>query len=196
VPVTAQPVSSSGLKIGCGIAAALGVLIAVVVGVVFLFQMREDRTVSTSRPSSGTKVTPDHGSLRDLVRDQVGQYHLSSVNSDVADGDYGPGAVDSLGMKYHSDAGTEIIHYLIAYSSSTEAKKKIALTLRVIRRNLPRGQSVDYQVREYRRGSGRSGEVTHIHSTPEILVWANGRVFAFVKGPTGEAEAFRRALPY
>jgi len=130
-----------------------------------------------------------------MVRRDVGPYHLVATQTDVADGEFRPGSVDSLGLKYRAQgSGTEVKHILIAYASAAQAAAKPALMVSQIRREAP---SIPVAERPYRDQDGKLiGTVTHVQGNPEMLLWSNNNVFLIVTAPTGHGVAFFKEVPY
>lgn len=190
--------SDSTFKIGCGIAGCVGVLLVLVlVGGGLYFMMSASSGSTASGPSSGPNTAPNSGSLRSIVKSQVGDYRLTSTSQNVADGPFQDGAVDSLGMSYKSSSGVEVKHFLIAYSSKSKAQGKPKAMIELIKSEVPAGQTFTVSSQPYRNREGEVlGKVYHVETTPEVVMWTNGKLFAVVKAPASHAVKFFKAVPY
>jgi len=189
----------SNARLVFGVAGCAGVLLVllIVAGVIYFTTQDEPSERTASGPSSGPTAAPSAGSLRSIVRQQVGDYKLVGNSNDIVGGRFREGAVDSLALKYRSAAGVDVKHVLIAYESEAAAKDKPELELEVIREQVPASQTFRVTKKPYTNRDGETlGMWYHVELEPEIVMWTNGRVFALVEAPTDHASKFFQAVPY
>jgi hypothetical protein len=195
----------STLKIGCGIAGCFGVVLVLLVvgGALFFLLSAPGPTASGGGPSSDgapsadPTAAPNRGSLRSLVKQQVGPYSLVASSPNVADGPFREGAVDSLGLRYESAAGVEVKHYLIVYGTEAQAESKPKQMIEVIRKKVPAGQTFTVRSQPYKNREGEViGKVYHVQLDPEVVMWTNGKLYAVANAPEGHALKFFKAVPY
>lgn len=196
----------STLKIGCGVAGCLGVgLVVVVVGLVLFYLLQSGSGPTASGPSSGgpssgespRSEAPSSGSLRSIVKEQVGPYRLVASSPNVADGPFRDGAVDSLGLSYKSPAGIEVKHFLVVYSSEAQAEKMPKEMIELIRKKIPAGQTFTVRSQPYKNRDGKViGKFYLAETEPEVVMWHNGKLFAVANAPSDHARQFFKGVPY
>jgi hypothetical protein len=126
-PAQAQQSSGSGAKIlgGCGIAGCLGI---VVVGGIILVIVLLVGGSSSSSSGSGQSDAPSSGSLRSMVKNQIGPFRLLEVTGRPTSmpSELVAGATDSLAMTYTGN-GDILAHIMFAYSTSGVSAARLAI---------------------------------------------------------------------
>jgi hypothetical protein len=189
----------SNARLVFGVAGCAGVLLVLLIVAGAIYFTTEDQSTerTQSGPSSGPTAAPSAGSLRSIVREQVGDYKLVGNSNDIVGGRFREGAVDSIALKYRSASGVDVKHVLIAYESDEAVKDKPELELEVIREQVPASQTFRVTKKPYTNRDGETlGIWYHVELEPEIVMWTNGRVFALVEAPTDHATKFFQAVPY
>jgi hypothetical protein len=198
-PYAPPPARESNLKLGCGVAGCVGVLLVllVVAGGLYYTLTQQRDTASETSPSPGRRGTPQSGSLKSIVKEQVGPYRLVGNGDEISDDRLRSSAVDSLGLKYRSDGGVDVKHFLVAYSSESRAQDMPQIMIEIIRERVPAGETFRVSSGPY---SNRDGEVIgtkyHVQLEPELVIWTNGKLLAVVEAPSPHALKFFEAVPY
>lgn len=202
-PVGAMPPpppeeGGGGLKIlgGCGVAGCLGAGFAALMGVglIVVLVMLSGSSSSGSSPSSGPGgEVPSSGSVRSLIRPQVGDYRLvgTSPLEKVP-----PGVVDSIGAVYTSPGGARIIHLLLVYPTDSIANDRIQNVWSTSISNLKPGQKVTRGNVTDSSGAVRGSVVAVTGANPESFYWNNRKLVVIVEGPAPHAKAFESSAPY
>jgi hypothetical protein len=198
-PYAPPPRRESNFKLGCGVAGCVGVFLVLLVvagGLYYMLTQQRD-TASETSPSSGRRGAPQSGSLKSIVKERVGPYRLVGNGDAISDDRLRSGSVDSLGLKYRSDAGVDVKHFLVAYESESEARDMPQVVIEIIREHVPAGRSFKVTSGPY---SNRDGEVIgtkyHVELEPELVIWTNGKLLAVVEAPAPNAVKFFEAVPY
>lgn len=195
---------SGGMKLlgGCGIAGCLGVMVAVgLVVVLIVFFGLFGEPSSSGAPSSGTTGTddgtssvPESGSLRSLLKQDVGGYSLAGTSPIK---EVPAGVVDNIGAVYVSSGGTKVVHLLYAFSTKSGASNAIqnlwtsSLAKRKSGQKIERKTVYDKQqavigVRVSVTGGGYDEEV----------YWTNNKVLCVAMGPPPDPTTFEKLLTY
>ena len=145
---------------------------------------------SSSGPSSGV---PSSGSIRSIVRPNVGQYRLVGTTPLEK---VPPGVVDSIGAIYVSPDGTQIRHVLLVYPSEVVAAERIRNVMGAAVSGLKPGQKVSSGdlTNNENRVIGTIVSVTG--SDPESFYWNNRKLFVIVDAPAPHAKAFSASASY
>lgn len=196
LPAAPPADEGGGLKVlgGCGLAGCLGVGFAVLVGIGLIIVIvvigGSSSSGSASGPSSGV---PSSGSIRSIVRPNVGQYRLVGTTPLEK---VPPGVVDSIGAIYTSPGGTQIRHVLLVYPSEAVAAERIRNVMAAAISGLQPGQKVS------------SGDLTNNENRvigtiisvtgrdPESFYWNNRKLVVIVDGPAPHAKAFSTSTSY
>jgi hypothetical protein len=198
-PYGAPAPRESNFKLGCGVAGCVGVLLVMllVAGGLYYMMTQQRDTASESAPSSGRRGAPQSGSLKSIVKERVGPYRLVGNGDTISDDRLRSGSVDSLGLKYRSDSGVDVKHFLVVYQSESEAKDMPQVVIEIIREHVPAGKSFRVTSGPY---SNREGEVIgtkyHVELEPELVIWTNGKLLAVVEAPAPHAVKFFESVPY
>ncbi|MBI3204066.1 MAG: zinc-ribbon domain-containing protein [Myxococcales bacterium] len=198
LPVAPPPADEGGgLKVlgGCGVAGCLGAGFAVLMGigliiVVVVLGGSSGGGGSSSGPSSGV---PNSGSLRDIVRPQVGEYRLvgtaplEKVPADV---------VDSLGALYSGPGGVLVKQYMFVYPSEPMAAERIRNVFASSVSDLKPGQRVSRGDLKNNDGAIIGTVVGLTGVDPESYYWNNRKLVVIVIAPAPHAKAFTTVSPY
>jgi len=196
-PYAAPPRRESNLKLGCGVAGCVGVFLVLllVAGGLYYVMTQQRDTASETSPSSGRRGAPQSGSLKSIVKEKVGPYRLVGNGDTISDDRLRSG--DSLGLKYRSDTGVDVKHFLVVYQSESEARDMPQAVIEIIREHIPAGQTFRVTSGPY---SNREGEVIgtkyHVELEPELVIWTNGKLLAVVEAPAPHAVKFFESVPY
>ena len=197
MPVAPPPEDDGGkLKVlgGCGVAGCLGAVFAGLMGVGLIIMLvvlgGSSGGGGSSGPSSGV---PNSGSLREIVRPQVGDYRLvgtaplEKVPADV---------VDSLGALYSGPGGVLVKQYMFVYPSEGMAAERIRNVFASSISDLKPGQKVS-------RGDLKNNDGTTIGTVvgltgvdPESYYWNNRKLVVVVIAPAPHAKGFTSVSPY
>jgi hypothetical protein len=196
LPAAAAADEGGGLKVlgGCGVAGCLGAGFAVLMGIgliiVLVVMGGSSSGGSSSGPSSGV---PSSGSIRSIVRPNVGQYRLVGTTPLEK---VPPGVVDSIGAIYVSPGGTQLRHVLLVYPSEVVAAERIRNVMGAAVSGLKPGQKVSSGdlTNNENRVIGTIVSVTG--SDPESFYWNNRKLVVIVDGPAPHAKAFSTSTSY
>jgi hypothetical protein len=206
------PAPKTGMS-GCGIAAIVGVAIALLggIGLVLLLVVAgaaasrddddhgsNDTPTATDTPSNAEPVhddVPDTGQLTSLLKDRVGAYRLQGVGEVTNLGSALQGnIVDSKGAEYIAPDGTKVTLLMLVYSSEAIAQSKISVVEGVLRSEPGAIVTRSDVLNKQRRKVG-----TRVRSTgnnPQRVYWTNGRLLSFTTAPPPHAVGFEMAAPF
>lgn len=200
VPPPPPADDGGGMKIlgGCGVAGCLGAVFAALMGVgliiVLVMLGGSSSGGGSSSPSSGPGgEVPANGSVRDLVRQQVGAYRLvgTSPLEKVP-----PGVVDSIGAVYMAPSGARVIHVLLVYPTESIASDRIQAVWSTSLSSLKPGQKVSRGNVTDSSGTVRGTMVAVTGGNPESFYWNNRKLVVIVEGPAPHAKGFESSAPY
>lgn len=213
--------SRTGLYVGCGVAAVLGLLALLVVGaVVFFFLLAPSDSGGTSDPGNSDPGTsdpgtsdpgtsdpgtsdpgtsdpnpspaPEEGSLNELVQEQVADFTLQGTEADPDA--ISNGATDALSMTYTAGDGTELTHLLSAHSSPEAAEQYLQAEVDAL---ASEGFEVVEEIPlEDEQGQQFGRAVRLTQEGFEIIVWTNANLHAGAGAPEGYAVDFFANTPY
>jgi hypothetical protein len=202
MPVPAAPAEEGGgLKVlgGCGLAGCVGAGFAVLLGIglilVFAMLARGDSS-GGSAPSSGSGPggeVPATGSVRDLVRGQVGAYRLvgTAPLEKVP-----PGVVDNIGAVYSAPDGSKVVNVLLVYPTDAIAAQRIQDVWQSSLSSLKPGQKVSRGNVTCNNGVVCGTMVSITGGNPESFYWNNRKLVVLVDGPPPHAKGFESSAPY
>ena len=198
-PYGPPPPKESNFKLGCGVAGCVGVLLVLLLvagGLYYMLTQQRD-TASETGPSSGRRGAPQSGSLKSIVKEKVGPYHLVGSGEQVSEDRLRAGSVDSMALKYRSDGGVDVKHFLVAYQSESEARDMPQVVIEIIREHVPAGQTFKVTSGPYSNRDGETiGTKYHVELDPEVVIWTNGKLLAVVEASPPHASKFFEAVPY
>jgi hypothetical protein len=198
-PVTAQADGDGGMKIlgGCGIAGCLGAGVAVVLGVVMIFfiAIAAGGSSSSSAPpsSGGGGEVPSSGSVRDLIRSNVGVYSLVTTSPLEK---VPPGVIDSVGAVYSAPDGSRVVHLLLVYPSESIAESRVESVWSSSLNERKAGQSVKRGKVTDSSGAQRGIIVGVTGRNPESIYWSNRKLVVIVSADAPHAVGFEKSAPY
>lgn len=199
VPPPPPADDGGGMKVlgGCGVAGCLGAVFAVLMGVgliIVLVMLGGSSSSSGGGSSSGPGgEVPSSGSVRSLIRPQVGAYRLvgTSPLEKVP-----PGVVDSIGAVYVGPSGNKVIHVLLVYPSDTIAADRIQAVWSSSMSSLKPGQKISRGNVTDNTGAVRGTIVSVTGGNPESFYWSNRKLVVIVEGPPPDAKGFESSAPY
>ena len=189
-PAQAQSGGGSGAKIlgGCGIAGCLGVVVAGIVVLLVIVLFSSGSSSSSSSPSGGPSEAPSSGSLRSLVKNQIGPYRLTEVTARPTKlpAELTSGSQDSLGLSY-SGKGVQIEHIMMAYGSESSSTSH----LRMFTCNVTTKEITN-------RDGKRIGSLCVFSASNgnHVAIWTNGSLLFLAVGPAENNAEFYNAVPY
>jgi hypothetical protein len=184
---------------GCGVAGCIGAVVAVFVGIGLIMVLvmvagSSSSSSSSSGPSSGPGgEVPENGSVRDLIRSQVGSYRLVGTTPLKK---VPAGVVDSIGAVYQSPGGAKVFHILLVYPSDSIAANRIETVWRDSLGSLKAGQKVKRGNVKDAQGNVRGTIVAVTGRSPESYYWNNKKLVSIVEGPIPHAKGFESTAPY
>jgi hypothetical protein len=183
---------------GCGVAGCLGAVFAVLMGVglimVLVMLGSSSGSSSGSGPSSGPGgEVPSTGSVRDLIKPQVGAYRLVGTTPLEK---VPPGVVDSIGAVYMAPDGSRVIHVLLVYAGDSIASDRIQAVWSTSVSGLKPGQKVARGNVTDSSGTVRGTMVSVTGANPESFYWNNRKLVVIVEGPAPHAKGFESSAPY
>lgn len=198
--------SRTGLYVGCGVAAVLGLLAVLVVAAVIFFFVLGSASGGggdggggeiTTPDEGGGEVTtpdeggdggsgsppPDEGSLDEIVQEQVGDFKLEKVEEIPPARE--KGVTDALQMEYTASDGTPLLHLVGAFDSADSANQLLEDDIDRIRSE--GFEVVDEGVVESQDGEELGNYVVmqgEIEGTEVLSVlWTNGNLEASALAP-------------
>jgi hypothetical protein len=183
---------------GCGVAGCLGAGIAGVIGVgliVMLVMMSSGSSSSSAPPPTGggSGEVPTSGSVRDLVRSNVGGYSLVTTSPLEK---VPPGVIDSVGAVYSAPDGSRVVHLLLVYPSESVAESRVEAVWSTSLSEQKAGQSVKRGKISDSSGVQRGIFVGVTGRNPESLYWNNKKLVAIVSADSPHALEFGKLTPY
>jgi hypothetical protein len=187
---------------GCGLAGCIGAVVAVMVGIglIMVLVVVAGGSSSSSGSSGGGSsssgpggTVPTSGSVRSLIRQQVGAYRLVSTTPLEK---VPQGAVDSIGAVYMSPSGGKVFHILLVYPTESIAAARIESVWRSSLSKLKPGQKVHRGNVKDSSGTIRGTIVAVTGGNPESFYWNNRKLVVIVDGPAPHAKAFESSAPY
>jgi hypothetical protein len=193
-----------GMKVlgGCGLAGCIGAVVAVMVGIglIMVLVMLAGGSSSSSGSSGGGDPSsgpggdvPTEGSVRSLLRQQVGAYRLASTTPLEK---VPQGAIDSIGAIYTSPSGGKVFHILLVYPTESIASARIEAVWRSSLSELKPGQKVNRGNVKDASGNIRGTIVAVTGGNPESFYWNNRKLVVIVEGAPPHAKAFESSAPY
>lgn len=210
-PGFAPPQRKTGMS-GCGIAAIVGAVVAllfgglIVVGAIAAASNSDNDDTSSNPPPDAPPSDdgssepshddiPDTGALRSLLHDRVGGYRLKGVGevTNIAPILQG-GVADTKYAEYAAPNGQTVTLAMIAYSSESIATSKINAVEGLLRVE-PGAIVVRSQVlNKQRRPVGARLRVTG--ADPQRVYWNNGKLLCIVTAPAPHAIGFEMVAPF
>jgi hypothetical protein len=194
--------SGTGMKVlgGCGVAGCLGVALAGValVGLIVLVVALGSSSSSGPGPSAGRSgELPGDGSLRSLVRSDVGGFTLISTAPVTQLGDrLSPGVVDSLGAFYRAPDGTRLVQILLVYPSQSVAQARMQSVFEMALTTLQPGQKITRGQVKNSSGEEIGTSVAITGGSVDHVYWSNGKLLTFASAPSPNAVDYHDASPY
>lgn len=199
-PALAPADEGQGMKIlgGCGVAGCLGAGIAGLLGVgliVMLIMMSSGSSSSSPPPTSGggSGEVPTSGSVRDLIKSNVGVYSLVTTSPLEK---VPPGVVDSVGAVYSAPDGSRVVHLLLVYPSESIAESRVEAVWSSSLSEQKAGQSVKRGKVTDSSGAQRGIIVGVTGRNPESIYWNNRKLVIIVSADAPHAVGFEKAAPY
>jgi zinc-ribbon domain len=201
-PPPAPQGDGGGMKIlgGCGLAGCLGVGFAGLLGVGLIVALvaMGGSSSSSSGPSGGESgpgsgEVPSSGSVRDLVRSQIGVYRLEGTSPLEKPPS---GVVDNIGAVYVAPDGTKVIHILLVYPSEGLARDRVENVWSSSISSLKRGEKIGRGSVKDASGNVRGSVVRITGGRPESVYWNNRKIVAIISAPRPHATGFEANVPY
>lgn len=201
VPVPPPADDSGGMKVlgGCGLAGCIGAVVAVMLGIGLIMVLVMAAGGSSSGGSSGGTSSgpggdvPTEGSVRNLIRPQVGNYKLVTTTPLEK---VPAGAIDSIGAIYMSPGGAKVFHILLVYPSDEVAAQRIEAVYSSSLSSLKPGQKIARGNVKDASGNVRGTIIAVQGGNPESFYWNNRKLVVIVEGPPPHAKAFESNAPY
>ncbi len=193
-PVLARPPTAGGntgwkVLTGCGLAGCLGAFLALAGGIALVVVLLMLGGSATGGSSASGGAVPTGGSLRDLVRPEVGPYRLvGTFPLDSA----APGVIDGVRTAYSAPDGTTINFTILLYASEPQASDFVTGLLVPWVGRLRPGEGVRSGNVVDSAGGVRGHTLCVTGATPEWFYWNNGRIVAIVEAPSPHARVFAR----
>jgi len=180
---------------GCGVAGCVGAVFAalMVVGLIMVLVVMSGSSGGGGGPSAGPGEAPSSGSVRDIVRTQVGAYTLIGT----APLDQAPaGVVDSIVAQYSGPGGVRIGHVLLVYPSEAIAADRVENVWNGSISKLKPGQKISRGDLTTSSGVKVGTVVALTGVNPDEFYWNNRKLAVIVTGPAPHAKAFATSTPY
>ncbi len=190
-----------GMKVlgGCGVAGCLGIVVAVglVMVFVFVFAFSGGGGGSSSSGSSGegpgSGDVPTSGSVRDLVRQNIGPYRLAGTSPLEK---VPSGVVDNVGAVYTAPDGTKVMHILLVYPTESMAAQAVENVWSSSVGTLKPGEKIGRSNLTDKQG-GVHGTILRITGgNPEQIFWNNRKLVCVITAPRPHATGFESNVPY
>jgi hypothetical protein len=183
---------------GCGVAGCLGAGLAGLVGVgliVMLIMLSSGSSTSSAPPPTGggSGEVPSSGSVRDLIKSNVGIYSLVTTSPLEK---VPPGVVDSVGAVYSAPDGSRIVHLLLVYPSESIARSRIEAVQSSSMDDLKVGQKIKRGSVTDSSGTERGIIVGVTGRNPESIYWSNRKLVVIVSADAPHAVGFEKSAPY
>lgn len=191
-----------GMKVlgGCGVAGCVGAGFAVLMGIGLIIVLTMvagsgggSSGGGSSGGGSGPSDVPSNGSVRDLIRPNVGPYRLigtSPLEKVPA------GVVDNIGAVYQAPDGRKVINVLLVYPTESIAAERIQGVWSSSLSSLKPGQKVSRGNVTCSNGVVCGTMVAVTGGNPESFYWNNRKLVVLVDGPAPHAKGFESNAPY
>ncbi len=202
-----QPAKSGTAKWlgGCGLAGCLGLVLAGVVGgALLMFGLVAASDSSSDSPSTPTQSDPgiasdlpNHGSVRGLIRSQVGAYSLLTTAPVTKYPErLTAGIVDSIGAFYAAPDGRQVTMMVLGYTSASVARSHIDTVYDVFVSTYGASSTHRQPVRN-KQGAVIGALVTITEPGGlQHAYWSNSNVMFIVTGQAPHAIQYHQASPY
>lgn len=183
---------------GCGVAGCLGAGLAGLLGVgliVMLVMLGSGSSSSSAPPTTGggSGEVPSSGSVRDLIKSNVGIYSLVTTSPLEK---VPPGVIDSVGAVYSAPDGSRVVHLLLVYPSEAVAESRVEAVWSTSLSEQKAGQSVKRGKVTGSNGEERGIIVGVTGRNPESVYWSNRKLVVIVSADSPHAIGFEKAAPY
>lgn len=191
---------------GCGLAGCLGVVVAgiagaAILGLAFMASSTGSDSGSHSTPSQSEpgipSDLPNHGSVRNLIRPQVGAYGLITTAPVTKYPErLTGGMIDSIGAFYSTPDGRQLTMMVLGYSSASAARSHVG-TAHDTLVELYGPDSVVKQPVRNKQGVAIGELTTVIEPTGlQHVYWSNSNVMFIVTAQAPHAVQFHESSPY